>query len=176
MWIRRRRGYRDPVARDLQVEEDLTFQRRLWTAQRIGWVAFAVVLLLALLGLFGDGPLADRVLRSPDGRLTVSLHRFERHRSPSAIVVRVRPEQGEESVEVWVSRDFAEDQRFETVHPEPDAVTVGADRFVYEFRVGADEREVEISFDTQPDGIGRANGRIGVLDGPSVAFGQFVFP
>lgn len=154
----------------------MPFQRRAWTAERIGWVTFGAVLVLAVAGLFGDGPLANRVLRSDDGRLTVSIHRYERHRSPSAIVLRVRPRPGEESVEVWVSRDYAEDQQFETVHPEPSKVTAGGDRFVYEFGIGRGEEEIEISFDTQPDGIGNAKGRIGLLDGPSVAFSQFVFP
>lgn len=164
------------MARDLQVDEDLTFQERAWRVERTGWVAAGVVILLAFFGLFGDGPLSNRVLRTPDGRLTVSVHRFERHRSPSAIVVRVQPRQGEEAVQVWVSRDFAEDQRFETVHPEPDSVTVGEDRLVYEFRVGENERVVEISFDVQPDGIGPAKGRIGLQNGESVSFSQFVFP
>lgn len=169
-------GYADRMARDLEIEQDLTFQRREWRVQRVAWVVLALLLLLGLVGAFGDGPLSRRTLRSPDGRLVVRVQAMERHRSPSAIVLRVRPEDGKDTVQVWLNREFAEHQHFETIHPEPESVTVGQDRLVYEFSVGGADDVVEIAFDSLPEGIGAKHVQLGLVDGPSVAFGQFVFP
>ncbi|HEX7036287.1 MAG TPA: hypothetical protein VF210_10960 [Pseudomonadales bacterium] len=47
----------EPRVRDdgLQVEEHPGFQRAFWVTQRVAWVVFGVVLLLALAGLTGGG-------------------------------------------------------------------------------------------------------------------------
>lgn len=45
-----------PVRSDgLQLEENRTFQRWFWMAERIGWAGFAVVIALALSGVTGRG-------------------------------------------------------------------------------------------------------------------------
>ncbi len=154
----------------------MPFQRRMWTAQRIGWAVMALVLLAAVLGLFGDGPLSRRTVTSADGKLTARFQRLERHHSPTALVVMVRPEPGEEKVELWLSRHYAEAQTFDTIHPEPESVTAAGDRMVYEFSVDEDEPEVRISFDGQPQGIGTLDGKVGLGGGDAVTFTQFVFP
>jgi hypothetical protein len=38
---------------DLEVNEELEFQRRDWMAQRVGWTVMALVVVVALLGLLG---------------------------------------------------------------------------------------------------------------------------
>jgi hypothetical protein len=53
------------------VGEDPAFQRRIWIMQRSGWAAMAVLVLGALAGGLGDGPLTDREARSDDGALRV---------------------------------------------------------------------------------------------------------
>jgi protein-L-isoaspartate(D-aspartate) O-methyltransferase len=37
------------------VDDDRTFQRRMWAVQRVSWTVFALLLFLSLLGLFGHG-------------------------------------------------------------------------------------------------------------------------
>jgi hypothetical protein len=51
---------------DLEVNQDLDFQRHVWWFQRIGLVGMALVVVAALLGLFGGGD------SSPRGRLVVT--------------------------------------------------------------------------------------------------------
>jgi hypothetical protein len=43
-----------------EVEEDLEFQLRSWRVQRLGWLCFGLIILGSLLGLGGEGPLAER--------------------------------------------------------------------------------------------------------------------
>lgn len=43
---------------DLEIEEDLDHQRRCWKLERASWAVMALVLLAAMAGLFGSGPLS----------------------------------------------------------------------------------------------------------------------
>ena len=55
------------VLGDLEVGQDLDFQRREWAVQRVGWGAMALVILAALLGLFGSsGPLSRAATNAAD--------------------------------------------------------------------------------------------------------------
>ncbi len=49
---------------DLELAQDLDFERHTWTVERIGWLAMAAVGLAALAGWLGPGPLSGR----PPGR------------------------------------------------------------------------------------------------------------
>jgi hypothetical protein len=53
----------------LQIDEDLAFQRREWKIQRVGWGAMALVIIAALLGVFGTGPLSNATLEREGLRL-----------------------------------------------------------------------------------------------------------
>ncbi len=44
---------------DLEINEDLEFQYRAWKRQKTAWRIMVLVLLSALMGLLGDGPLSD---------------------------------------------------------------------------------------------------------------------
>jgi len=63
---------------DLQINEDMEFQRRSWIVQRVGWLVFALVILLAALGLFGDGILSDAKAGQEEGALWLEYPRFKR--------------------------------------------------------------------------------------------------
>lgn len=52
----------------LEIEEDLRLQHRLWTAERVGWLMVGVLVLAALAGLFGTGPLSLSSVASPTRR------------------------------------------------------------------------------------------------------------
>ena len=62
---------------DLEVDEDLPFQRRAWVAQRIGWVLMALFVLAAAVGLLGAGPLSHARIDVP-GLMTLEYERFAR--------------------------------------------------------------------------------------------------
>lgn len=63
---------------DLQISEDMEFQRRSWIVQRTGWAIFALVILLAALGVSGDGMLSSARAGQEDGGLWLEFPRFGR--------------------------------------------------------------------------------------------------
>lgn len=165
-----------PTVRELQVAQDLRFQNRMWRVQRVGWVVLAAVVAMAMLGLLGDGPLSEASAHASDD-LEVRYGWVERHRSPSSLVIWVSTDNAEKGkVEVWLNRDFTDALRIEGVTPEPESVETGASRVTYTFEVDESEGRARISFDVMHQGVGSQQGEVGIAQGPSVSFRQFVLP
>ena len=59
----------------LQLEEDASFRRRAWAVQRAGWALMALLLLGAILGLLGSGPLSTATADVP-GLMRIEYQRF----------------------------------------------------------------------------------------------------
>ena len=94
---------------DLEVHEDLMFQRRSWLVQRVGWIAMALVLLATLVGLFGGAGLlgGEAKAGSKDAMVSVSYERFLRYMKPTTLQIQLSQEAGKEGkVSVWLDREY----------------------------------------------------------------------
>lgn len=158
--------------------EDISYQRREWVAQRIGWSAMALLVVAALLGLLGSmGPLASAYTEAPDESIAVSYMRLERHHAPAWFVVEVAPESvldGE--VRLWLDANYLETLGLQSIVPEPESVELGAERITYVFPVGEGNGPLEIIFQYEHDGFWHQDARLGLVDGASLEFYQFIFP
>ncbi|SED65477.1 Protein of unknown function [Pseudomonas frederiksbergensis] len=79
-------GHTDYHSRDYPVREDMAHQVKVWQFERWGWYFLALVVLLALLGLFSRGPLSTRDVQGDDGKVRVQYERFHRHGSTNPIL------------------------------------------------------------------------------------------
>lgn len=158
--------------------EDISYQRREWVAQRIGWSAMALLVVAALLGLLGSmGPLASAYTAAPDESVGVSYMRFERHHAPARLVVGVAPESVEGGeVRLWLDADYVESLGLQSIVPEPESVELGAERITYVFPVSEGNGLMEIIFQYEHDGFWHQDARLGLVDGASLEFYQFIFP
>ena len=157
--------------------QDLHFQRREWRAERIGWVALAGLIVAAMLGLLGDGPLSATSADSPDGSMHLEYQRFGRVTATQALRLRFRPVSDEDHrYRVWLSAPYREANRVREVSPTPERVEDDRGRVVYVFRALEIERSTEVMFYVQPRAAGSCPGRIGLVGGDSVAFRQFIYP
>ncbi len=162
---------------DLEVSQDLRFQKRSWAVQRVGWTVMVVIALAAIAGLLGEGPLSTTTLRTEDGELTFRYNRIDRHRAPSAFLIGVTgPAVRGGKARVWLDRSFAEGMSIETIHPEPESVEVGAGRLTYTFAVSPNSNEAQITFEVLPQVVGATAAHVGIDDGPALAFRQLVLP
>jgi hypothetical protein len=161
----------------LEVAQDLEFQRRSWTVQRIGWVVMALVIVAALLGLFGPGPLSSATAGEQGGALWAEYRRFGRYASPSTLRIHLGTGAARDGeARVWLSREYLEGVRIQHITPEPDSVEAGLDRITYAFRVAEPGQPVAVTFHLELQQIGPTTGRVGLPDGPSLTFSQFVYP
>ena len=161
---------------DLEIKQDLRYQRRMWALQRIGWAVMALIVLVGLVGVFGAGPLSSATAGKEEAPLFVEEYeRFARFMLPTTLRVRLDP-MGQGEAPLWLDRGYLESVRPQTVTPEPDSVEAGPDGFTYVFKVNDPNRPIVVTFDLQPETIGRLEGRVGLEGGERVEFEQFVYP
>lgn len=166
-----------PLAPDLEVEQDLEFLRRKWAAERIGWVVFALIILGALLGLLGSGPLANAETTGSNGE-RVGYERFVHREAPTTL--RIDPggsvsEQG--TVDVAFSLTYAQNMNIQRIIPEPDSENMAGDELVYSFTL--DEQEgspSEVVFQLEYEDAGQWEGQVTINDGNPLTINQIVYP
>ncbi len=164
----------EPVG-DLEIDRDLRFQGREWVVQRGGWLIMVVIIVAALLGLLGAGPLSS--VTAETGPLQLQYLRFERRHAPSELEVSVAsssPDQ--DQIELWLSADYLTRVEITSIDPEPEEVIAAGDRTVYLFNISNRTGTSVIRFALEPDDPGSSTGSIGVVGGPELAFWQFVYP
>lgn len=159
----------------LEIDQDLRFQQRMWILQRLGWGVIACIILAALLGLLGPGPLALRTLDLPQGGFSLEYQRFLRHRAPTRLLLQVKSNSQEE-VQIWYDRAFIEHFLVTQIVPVPTRVEVNAERLTYTFRVNDQKKPFLITFSLEPETFGSLSGRVGIERDDSLYFRQFVYP
>lgn len=161
----------------MEIDQDLAFARRSWGVQRVGWLGMGVLLVLALAGIFGSGPLSHGEVSLP-GLLRVEYQRFARYQAPQTLRAHVDPAAtGTGEVRLWIDRGYLADARVDTITPPPARVEAGGERLVYVFPTSRPGEPVTIVFALQAEHIGPTSGRVGLDGGETFApFRQFVYP
>ncbi len=160
---------------DLEIGQDLGFQRRQWAIQRVAWVVMALVVVAGLLGLLGEGPLSRASAEA--GPVEVEYPRFERKRSPMELRVTVAGGTAEQGrVQLWLDQDFLDRVQIERVSPEPEQVLAGADRTTYVFLVDEPSHPAILTFALEHDTFGAPTASLGLVGGPAVEFTQIIYP
>jgi hypothetical protein len=163
---------------DLEVDQDLAFQRRAWVAQRIAWVLLTLFVVAAGVGLLGSGPLSHARIDVP-GLMTVEYDRFARLESSETLTVRLAPAAtAGEAVRLSLNRDFLDSAKIETILPPPARVEAMAGRLVYVFAVAERHVPLTVTFVFDPQKIGVHEGIVGFESGEDrrVTFRQLVYP
>ncbi len=161
---------------DLEIDQDLTFQRREWLVQRVLWVVCALVIVLGVIGLFGGGPISSVKHASGDDTVAVEYHRFVRHDGRASLTFRVDASHASgQEVEVWIDQRFLDRVQIENVSPQPASVRSDDDRMTWVFETGDGSDALIATFAYRPQAIGRIRGEAG--SGTStVDVGQLAYP
>ena len=163
---------------DLEIGQDLEFQRREWTVERIGWAAMAVIILMALLGLFGTGPLNNTSIESQDGLLRVDYDRFARRKAPTLpLKVYIESSAAQDGeAHLWLDRNYLEGFDIHRITPQPDSVIADQDRLTYVFELGEQGQLIQVTFLLQPEQLGVISGQIGLEGAQGVEVSHFAYP
>jgi hypothetical protein len=110
-----------PIVRigDLEINQDLRVQKKMWRIQRIGWAAMALLILMGLAGLFGHGPASHTSAGESEGPLWVEYERFGRHQGSSELHIHVRPARASEPVRIWIGPDYTTHVDIQQIMPAP---------------------------------------------------------
>lgn len=151
--------------------------RSAWRLERVSWALMALLLVSALLGVFGGGP----VSHARSGSATaVELHydRILRAAAPTEYRLEIQPgfAQGG-TVDVHIDQQLVDVMEIASIVPEPESVTAGSGYTAFSFRVDADGRSpahVVIAF--QPATFGRFNGHLAVDGTAPLAVSHLILP
>jgi hypothetical protein len=163
--------------RTLDVQRDDSFQKSEWRIQRLGWAAWSAVVIAALAGLLGSGPLSHADSSASDGALSVQYDRFLHYHQPTAIEVLVSSRgAGDGPLRLKLSRSFLDRIQMLRIEPEAEEQSLAEDGVVYAFtQVGAPEFS-KVLFHFEYEYFGNTKGSVELVGGGSAGFQQFVYP
>jgi hypothetical protein len=161
----------------IDIDEDFKYQKREWRIEQVGWVLIWLLLIAAMLGVFGKGPLSDARIGDPTGAITVNYTRLERYRSPATIEVIVGPNQGQGGKFVLtLDRRFVDRIDIQRIDPEPDSVRSDSGRIAYEFELEDPAQPAHVFIDYEFEHFGLSQARLSLENGPELNLRQFVYP
>jgi hypothetical protein len=162
---------------DLEVDQDLAFQQRSWTVQRIGWIIMPLLVLAALLGLLGPGPLSSATVGSEAGPLWLEYDRFGHWERPTNLQLHLGANVAAQGLaRIWLDSAYVEKMQIEQVTPQPESVELAANRLIYTFQVAEPGQPTFITFHLKPEKFGPNRGEVGLVEGSSLQFSQFIYP
>jgi hypothetical protein len=161
---------------DIELEHDDRALRADWRAQHIGWMVFTLIIIAALLGAFGNGPLSSATLTDENAGLSIRYERIARWDSSLLMRVTLLPENtSAQTAVMWINNAYLEGMPVQWMNPPPLRSTSREDRTMYEFPTGPGESGT-ITFEFRAERTGKHTLRLGRDDSDGVAIRQFVLP
>jgi hypothetical protein len=137
----------------------------------------ALILLAAIVGLFGSGLLSQTVAGQRNSALWVEYDRFWRMQSPMF----VRLHFGSKAIHhgqahIWLSRSYLEDMSIQYIMPQPLSEKTGPQRVAYAFAAAEAGNPTAATFNMQPETFGSVSAGAGLRGGREVSFTHFIYP
>jgi hypothetical protein len=169
---------KDSVAKvnnEIEVGENLDFQRKWWRFENVVWVLFGIIIVLDIAGLFGRGPIAKAERRAADGTIDVKYERIERTDSPSILSINFGPSAIQDGkIQLYVSESLVKGLGAQRVVPAPLASVLGDGGLTYTFPASKLPASVDLAL--EPSGPGLYDFTIGVVGAAPVHAKVFVVP
>jgi len=161
----------------LELATDDAFQKTEWRFQRIAWIAWAMVLLVALLGLTGPGWFSTVDVTAEDGSIAIGYDRFLHYHNPPQLQIAVNDAGNiEDGWQVKVDGSLLDRLQIVRIEPEPERREIAPDGIVYTFLHTAGGTTGKIVFHVEYERYGTARGNISLAGRSPVDVNQFVFP
>ncbi len=166
-----------PTVGDLQIERDLPYQRREWVIERIGWAGLLIIILAALVGLLGRGPISRTTQVNADQTVRLGYARFARYgeRCPLRLEI-VEDAAKRNEITVTINQEYLNGLKLVRVSPSPIREEPSFDTQVFVFSSAGSSGPITITFDVEPEKLGLRSGEITVAGRPKLSFTQYVYP
>jgi hypothetical protein len=153
---------------------DPPFLRREFLFERVGWVFMGLVVVAAILGLFGNGLLSEAVLKNE--QFQMKYHRFLHFGNLTSLDIEIASQKSEEGiVAIAFSNAYLHSFRIETIQPAPESSAHG-DQILFWFTATGASEPVNVQIRLEPQKIGILEGKIFVNGEDAYVFRQFVYP
>lgn len=161
----------------IEIEQDLDFQRRSWTIQRVSWIVMLLIASAGLLGVFGGGVVAGATAGDRN-ELAVDYERMVRMSGSEKLGISFgeRTPRSGTTVSLWLDREWLSRHKVRAIVPEPESTSVAADRVTYHFSAKPGVLPSRVEFDLETMAFGSLHGKAGIPGGSTVTFNQFSYP
>ncbi len=136
----------------------------------------AAGIVLALAGVFSDGPLSSATAKDPAGRVTVDYERFLRQGARSRVHIRVDSAVAAAGATVRVGGALAGEFTIESLHPHPLVSHSSHDALLFRMAPTAPGAPLDIHIAFETDVAGSRRSEIGLEGQPAIPLFQFVYP
>jgi hypothetical protein len=162
---------------ELEIDEDLQQQRKVWLIERISWVIMALLLLAAMLGLLGHGPLSSSTLDNTASGMLIQYERFERVNAQTLFRIQLKPQVSQgAAARLSFGQEFLRKVEVLRIEPEPAEVEAWTDHVTYVITRPDPGKEAAISIHYKPLVFGRVEVDVGLDGYPVQTFSQFIYP
>jgi hypothetical protein len=162
---------------NIDLSQDMVFERREWVLQRVGWVVIALLLVAALLGLLGHGPLTREQAVDINSASWLEYNSVDHYQASSQLKLHVGPGAASgKQLRVSLNQAYLERIELERVMPEPASQELGEGRVFFVFDVAEPGQPLDVAFQLAFTQFGRANAEVAVEGGPQFSFSQLVLP
>jgi hypothetical protein len=170
-------SHSDESTEKLDSSQHIKQQRREWLVERIGWGLIACIILAALLGGLGFGPLSSRDAASGDGSLRASFYAIERAQAGTKLELWREPDDGAaKEFDLAISRTFLDEVTLESLVPEPTKVAADGDHIVFTFSENDLTRGGKIVCRYKHNHCGVVKYEIAIVAHEPLRISQFVLP
>lgn len=156
------------VQTELEIEEELELQEKGWVVQKIGWLLVLVFLILAALGMFGDGVISKSTLQS--GNNTIDYERYFRYEA--VMELRLDMNTDGDSAVVSFPNQYVKNFEIESIVPEPEKTIFEGDRVHYIFN---GKGHMNAVFYMVPQEVGAVSGQM-MVNKTGFQLSHFIFP
>lgn len=160
-------GNTDPV---------MAHHRAAWRVERASFAIILLLLVAALLGVFGDGPLSRARSESGSG-LAVEYDRLLRASAPTRYRFLVDPSlMAKGALTLRVDNSLVDVMELESVVPQPRSQSAGPMYTQFSFQLEPGQSRAAVLFRFRPATFGRRTGEVSVPGAPPLSIDHFIYP
>jgi hypothetical protein len=157
------------------LEHDPAFHQWSWRVEWTAWVLMLLILVAALLGLFGPGLFGHKHLRADDGSLALEYDRFGQVSADTVVNISLQPRKLQHPYNLWINRSYLDTFEIKQIIPSPRAMELSSDGWLYTFGPGQAGEPFPIRLFLIPRHAGVVEGCVN-SGGRTLCFRQFVYP
>jgi hypothetical protein len=166
--------------RDLEIDQDIAFQKSEWKVVAIGKMVIFIFLAASFLGLFGAGVFSKAHREDPQKLISVSYERFGRLEADLLFKVRLNSllatEGNPTERRIWINDEYLENVQIQEISPEPVRVEAGSGGQAYIFATYDVNQPIHVFFYVKPMKPGYRKATFRIPGAAEVDIGQFIYP